>query len=99
MAGRLFKLTNPRIVCMICGVALAIFIYFSSYTQGFPTFVCLFGIAPGIIIGFLYIYPIAHCYKYFPHKKTFISGLIISASGLGTLFFSIMAHDTINHNN
>lgn len=99
MAGRLFKRTNPRIVCMICGVALAIFIYFSSYTQGFPTFVCLFGIAPGIIIGFLYIYPIAHCYKYFPHKKTFISGLIISASGLGTLFFSIMAHDTINHNN
>ena len=59
----------------------------------------MFGFAPGIIIGFLYVYPTAHCYQYFPHKRTFVSGLIISASGLGTLIFSIMAYDTINNLN
>lgn len=84
---------------MVCGVVLAMFIYFASYTQRFSTFVWLFGIAPGIVVGFLYVYPTAHCCKFFPHKKTLIAGLIISASGIGTLFFAIMAHDTINHSN
>lgn len=95
----MYKRTSPRFVCVVCGIALSAVIYLASYAQSFSTFVWLFGMAPGIIIGFLYIYPTAHCYKYFPTKKTLISGLIISASGIGTLFFALMAHDTINHNN
>ena len=84
---------------MICGGALSASIYFASYAERLPSFIWMFGIAPGIIIGFLYVYPTVHCYKYFPHKRTMVSGLIISASGLGTLFFAIMAHDTINLQN
>lgn len=84
---------------MVCGAALSAFLYMASYTQNFSTFAIMFGLAPGVIIGILYIYPIAHCYQFFPHKRTLIGGLIISASGVGTFIFAIMAFDTINHNN
>lgn len=82
---------------MVSGAALSAFIYMASYTQSFSTFALMFGLAPGIIIGILYIYPIAHCYQYFPHKRTLIGGLIISASGIGTFIFAMMAFNTINY--
>ena len=41
----------------------------------------------------------AHCYSYYPDRKVFISGLIISASGIGTLLFALMAFNTINPKN
>ena len=84
---------------MVSGLVLAFLLYMASYSQSFPTFAVIFGIGIGIIIGILYIYPIAHCFQFFPHKRTTISGLIIFFSGVGTFIFALMAFDTLNHEN
>ena len=78
---------------------MALLIYFSSYTQNFSTFALLFGLGNGIIIGIIYILPIGHCFKYYPKKKTAVSIIIISASGIGTLIFSLLAIDCMNPDN
>lgn len=99
IAGRMFRRTNPRFVCMICGVIMSITLYMSSYSGRFSVFAGMYGLMAGIVIGFIYIYPIAHCYNYFPHKKSTVSGFIISASGIGTMIFAFMAYNTLNPKN
>ena len=84
---------------MASGAALSAMLYMSSYSQSFSTFSFMFGLGTGIIIGILYIYPIAHCFAFYPHKRTTLSGLIISFSGIGTFIFALMAFNTINPNN
>jgi OFA family oxalate/formate antiporter-like MFS transporter len=95
----MFRRTNPRFVCMICGVIMSITLYMSSYSGRFSVFAGMYGLMAGIVIGFIYIYPIAHCYNYFPHKKSTVSGFIISASGIGTMIFAFMAYNTLNPKN
>jgi len=75
---------------------MSLLIYFSSYTTNFSTFALLFGLGNGIIIGIIYILPIAHCFQYYPTKKTTVSVIIISACGIGTLIFSMLAIDSMN---
>lgn len=70
--------------------------YFASYTQNFNNFALIFGLGNGLIIGILYILPIGHCYQYFPRKKTIISILVIAASGVGTLIFTLIALSCMN---
>ena len=78
---------------------MSILLYLSSYTQDFSTFALIFGLGSGILIGIIYILPIAHCHQYFPKKKSSVSAIIISASGIGTFIFALIAFDTINPNN
>jgi OFA family oxalate/formate antiporter-like MFS transporter len=84
---------------MICGAVMSATLYMSSYSGSYSTFAGMYGLIAGIVIGFIYIYPIAHCYTFFPHRKSTVSGFIISASGVGTLIFSFMAYMTINPTN
>ena len=81
---------------MVAGGILSIILYMSSYTAEFSTFALIFGLGSGIIIGIIYIYPIAHCHIYFPKKKSTVSGIIISASGIGTFIFALLASNMIN---
>lgn len=95
----MFRKSNPRFICMICGAILSATLYMSSYSGRYTTFAGMYGLMAGIILGFIYIYPIAHCYTFYPDRRAFISGFIISASGIGTLIFAYMAFTTINPKN
>jgi OFA family oxalate/formate antiporter-like MFS transporter len=95
----MFRKSSPRFVCMICGIVMSITLYMSSYSGNYSTFAGMYGLIAGIAIGFIYVYPIAHCYTFFPHRKSTVSGFIISASGVGTMIFAFVAYHTINPNN
>ena len=93
------KKVKAKTICLVTAACIGVSFYLSSYTDSFYTFVVLFGIMGGVFIGFLYMIPVAHCYKYFPKKKGMVSGIIVAGSGLGTFVFSMMATSAINPNN
>ena len=85
--------------CVIAGAVMACCLYMASYCQSFRSFALIYGFFTGIIIGVIYIIPIAHCYKFFPNKKSSVSIILVSASGIGTLIFSFIGFNMMNHNN
>ena len=99
IAARFAQKTSARTNCMIAGAVFAALLYMASYAESFSTFAGLFGLCCGIVVGVIYIIPIVHCFRFFPDKKSLISVIIISASGIGTLIFSLVATSTINPDN
>jgi len=85
--------------CVVAGAAMAFCLYLSSYCKSFKTFALIYGFFTGLIIGVIYIIPIAHCYKFFPNKRSSISIILVSASGIGTLIFSFIGFKMMNANN
>lgn len=96
---KLMKKIKAKHICIGTGILIGISFYMASLTKAFYTFVVLFGIFGGVLIGFLYMIPVAHCYKYFPKKKGMVSGIIVAGSGLGTFLFSMLAIEAINPHN
>lgn len=99
MGVKIMKKQNARICCMFGGTLVSALFYISSYCQTYTSFALIFGICSGLVIGFLYMIPVAHCYKYFPKKKGTVSGIIVAGSGFGTLLFGLLATQLINPNN
>jgi MFS family permease len=50
----------------------------------------------GLGIGFCYITPIKYGWEYFPENKGFVSGVIMSAFGMGSFIFSFVALAIVN---
>jgi OFA family oxalate/formate antiporter-like MFS transporter len=96
---KVMKKVNAKTCCIVAGICMGVLFYMSSYCTTFITFALIFGIGGGSIIGFLYMIPVAHCYKYFPKKKGTVSGIIVAGSGFGTFLFSLVAVSSINPNN
>jgi OFA family oxalate/formate antiporter-like MFS transporter len=93
---RIMKKANAKKCCVIGGVIFGLIVYISSYITSFTIFTLIYGIGAGLVIGFIYMIPIAHGYKYFPKKKGTVSGIIIAGSGFGTFVFGIVAIKVIN---
>lgn len=89
--AKLMKRVKGKTICIIVGCFIGISFYMSSYAASFYSFVFLFGIIGGISVGFIYMIPVAHSYKYFPKNKGMVSGIIVVGSGLGTFLFSMVA--------
>ena len=96
---RYAKKVSASMTCFVAGIAMSFIMYLSSFAQNFTSFALLFGLGNGVIIGIIYILPIGHCHQFFPKKKTTVSIIIVSASGIGTLIFSLIASDCMNFNN
>jgi MFS transporter, OFA family, oxalate/formate antiporter len=98
-AARFVRKTSSRMNCVIAGVAMACCMYMASYCVTFKSFAIIYGLFNGIIIGIIYIVPIAHCYQFFPNKRSSISVIIVAASGIGTLLFAFIGYNVMNFNN
>jgi MFS family permease len=98
-AARFVRKTSSRMNCVIAGAAMTCCMYMASYCVTFKSFALIYGLFNGIIIGIIYIVPIAHCYQFFPHKKSSISIIIVAASGIGTLLFTFIGYNVMNFNN
>lgn len=97
--ARIVRKTSSRMNCVIAGILLAFCLYMSSYCQSFKVFSLIFGLFTGMIIGVIYIIPIAHCYQFFPSKRSSVSIILVSASGIGTLIFAFIGFNLMNFNN
>ena len=62
-------------------------------------FIVAYGTGFGILDGFSYMVTLVLAGKYFPYKLPIISGIIISALGIGVLLFSFIAQAIVNPDN
>ncbi|MCL2819751.1 MAG: OFA family MFS transporter [Oscillospiraceae bacterium] len=88
--GKLAVRFNTRIVVFTGGIILSLGFFLASFVQPGSGWVLwlTYGCMGGVGMGFTYSTTIACVQKWFPHKKGFISGIIVSALGFGGVIFT-----------
>jgi OFA family oxalate/formate antiporter-like MFS transporter len=91
------KKYGPRPVVMAGAIGMTTFVFTLAYTKSPILFVIVFSLAFGIpTIGF-YI-PMMCAWKYFPGKRSVLTGLSVCGFSLGPLIFSYICHMIVNPN-
>src|SRR5690554_7049814 len=93
IGGTLQNKIGPRITVIIGGLILSIGFFVASFTtSSVPWLLWLtYGVLGGIGMGFTYSTTIACAQKWFPDKRGFVTGIIVSALGFGGVVFTPLA--------
>ncbi|MCL2576357.1 MAG: OFA family MFS transporter [Defluviitaleaceae bacterium] len=99
IGGRLTVRFSVRRVVFIGGIILSIGTFAASFVR--PEFGWLlwftYGVMGGLGMGFTYTTTIAAAQKWYPHKKGFITGIIVAALGFGGVIFTPIIERLIEH--
>ena len=90
VGGRLAVKYSTRFVVLIGGIILAAGFFLASFVTSETAWLLwlAYGVMGGIGMGFTYSTTIACVQKWFPHKKGFVTGIIVSALGFGGVVFT-----------
>ncbi|MCL2801762.1 MAG: OFA family MFS transporter [Treponema sp.] len=90
IGGKLAVKYSTRIVVFIGGIILSAGFFLASFvTAAYPWLLWVtYGVMGGVGMGFTYSTTIACVQKWFPHKKGFVTGIIVSALGFGGVVFT-----------
>ena len=96
--GKLAIKYSTRLVVFIGGIILGIgFLMASFVTASHPWLLWVtYGLMGGTGMGFTYSTTIACAQKWYPHKKGFITGIIVSALGFGGVVFTPIVEGLID---
>ncbi|KEK23420.1 L-lactate MFS transporter [Bacillus gaemokensis] len=86
-AGKLQQKMGLRKLISIAGVVLGIGLILSSQVSSLPLLYLLAGVVVGYADGTAYITSLSNLIKWFPNRKGLISGISVSAYGMGSLIF------------
>jgi len=90
IGGKLAVKYSTRIVVFTGGIILSMGFFLASFvTANNPWLLWVtYGVMGGIGMGFTYSTTIACAQKWYPHKKGFVTGIIVSALGFGGVVFT-----------
>jgi len=90
IGGKLAVKYSTRIVVFAGGIILSIGFFLASFvTENNPWLLWLtYGTMGGVGMGFTYSTTIACVQKWYPHKKGFVTGIIVAALGFGGVVFT-----------
>lgn len=90
IGGKLAVKYTTRIVVFAGGIILSAGFLLASFVKpGYGWLLWItYGLMGGVGMGFTYSTTIACAQKWFPHKKGFVTGIIVSALGLGGVVFT-----------
>lgn len=87
-ASKVLQKRGPRVTCLI-GVVLLFAGYFVCSRSTTPAMLYLgFGVLVGSGVGFIYGCPVPTVTSWFPDKKGMVSGILMTAYGVGPILFS-----------
>ncbi len=91
--GMIQDRSHPRMVIIIGGIIMGLGFILTSFTPvSAPWQMWItYGVMGGFGMGMVYTSIIATCQKWFPDKRGFITGVIVSALGFGGLVFTPIA--------
>ena len=88
--GLLAAKYSTRAIIFFGGIILSLGFFLASFvTASFPWLLWVtYGVMGGVGMGFTYTTTIACAQKWYPHKKGFVTGIIVSALGFGGVVFT-----------
>lgn len=86
-AGKLQKKLGLRKLIATAGIVLGLGLILSSQVSSLPLLYLLAGVVVGYADGTAYITSLSNLIKWFPNRKGLISGISVSAYGMGSLIF------------
>ncbi|MCL2441715.1 MAG: OFA family MFS transporter [Treponema sp.] len=97
IGGKLAIKFSTRIVVFTGGIILSLGFFLASFvTVNQPWLLWItYGAMGGIGMGFTYSTTIACAQKWYPHKKGFVTGIIVSALGFGGVVFTPIVESLI----
>jgi len=97
LGGKLAVMYSTRLVVFIGGIILSAGFFTASFvTSDVPWLLWItYGVMGGIGMGFTYSTTIACAQKWYPHKKGFVTGVIVSALGFGGVVFTPVVESLI----
>jgi MFS transporter, OFA family, oxalate/formate antiporter len=96
-AGRLQKKWGIRKLIFLAGLLLGLGLILSSQVSSLWMLYLLAGVVVGFADGTAYITSLSNLIKWFPERKGLISGISVSAYGLGSLIFKYINGWLIGH--
>lgn len=98
ISGKLAVRYSTRSIVFTGGVIMSLGFFLASFaTPSYPWLLWMtYGVMGGIGMGFSYTTTIACAQKWYPHKKGFITGIIVSALGFGGVIFTPIVERLIN---
>lgn len=99
ISGKLAAKYSTRAIVIIGGIILSAGFFLASLvTENYPWLLWIgYGIMGGTGMGFTYSTTIACAQKWVPHKKGFVTGLIVAALGFGGVIFTPIIERLIAH--
>jgi len=90
VGGRLAIKYSTRIVVFFGGIILSLGFFLASFVTAQNPWILwvTYGFMGGVGLGFTYSTTIAIVQKWYPHKKGLVTGIILSALGLGSVVFA-----------
>lgn len=88
--------THPLIIMASVVVGQAGFIFASSFAPNIGSFIVLYGVMFGLFSGFNFMVPLVECNKYFPGKKMYVNGVVLTGTGLGSVVFGLFSYNFLN---
>lgn len=86
-AGKLQQKLGLRKLIATAGIVLGLGLILSSQVSSLPLLYLLAGVVVGYADGTAYITSLSNLIKWFPNRKGLISGISVSAYGMGSLIF------------
>ena len=74
-------------------------LYICSYIKGFALFIFMYSVVIGMSFGLLYMPGLKNAWQYFPSKKGFISGLVLSCYSVGAILWTLITKAVANPRN
>ncbi len=74
----------------------ALFVFVSSFIRNMAGFIIVYGVLFGLVSGFNFMIPVVECNKYFPGKKMYVNGVVLTGTGLGSLVFGLFSYSFLN---
>ncbi|MDR2599186.1 MAG: MFS transporter, partial [Oscillospiraceae bacterium] len=97
IGGKLAVMYNSRAIVFIGGIILSAGFFFASFTTENISWLLwiTYGVMGGLGMGFTYTTTIACAQKWYPHKKGLVTGIIVSAIGIGGVIFTPIVGELI----
>jgi len=98
IGGKLAVKYTTRLVVVMGGVILSAGFFLASFANAnYPWVLWLtYGVMGGTGMGFTYSTTIACAQKWYPHKKGFVTGIIVSALGFGGVVFTPIVESLVS---